>query len=415
MDSLRVYALPVFCACAALVFYTYAGYPAIVWVLARLVGRRGNAAEVADAELPTVSLLVAAYNEETVIQQRILNALSMDYPKDKLEIVVATDGCSDGTAEIVRRYARDGIRLLECPHRRGKATALNDSIPQLKGEIVILSDANTFTKPSAARNLARWFVDPDVGSVCGRLILTDPNTGGNVDGMYWKYETFLKKCEGKLGALLGANGGLYAIRRSTFAPIPADTIVDDFVIPLEARLRCGCRIVYDPTAVAWEEIPNHIGAEFRRRARIGAGGAQSFSRLWRLLDPRQGWVAFTFVSHKVLRWVCPFLLIGLALSNIALANEQFFFVSLSAQAAFYAVSGLLAIVPIRAKALKPLMLTTMFTGMNLALLFGFGRWLAGTQTGIWVRTARSERSDSVTPDSLVDGNTYMPVPANDFG
>ena len=388
MDPLRAVALVAFCACAALVFYTYVGYPAVVWLLARLVGRPGQPPAVPDPHLPTVSLLVAAYNEESVIEERILNALALDYPAGKLEVVIATDGCSDRTNDIVRRFAAQGVRLFAYDRRRGKATVLNDSVPRLTGDIVILSDANTFTDPDAARRLARWFADPALGAACGKLVLTDPKTGRNADGLYWKYETFLKGCEGRLGALLGANGGIYALRRSAFVPLPPDTIVDDFVLPLAARLRTGCGITFDPTAVAREETPARLGAEFHRRARIGAGGFQSAARLWRLLDPRQGWVAFTFLSHKILRWLCPFFLLGMLAANLVLAGDPVFLGVLAAQVVFYAVSAVMAFIPVRARVLKPLLLTTMFTGMNLALLIGFGRWLTGAQGGAWRRTAR---------------------------
>jgi cellulose synthase/poly-beta-1,6-N-acetylglucosamine synthase-like glycosyltransferase len=388
MDYLLSIGLFGFVACAALVVYTYAGYPLLVWVLGRVLGRGASPKVPADADLPTVSVLVAAYNEETVIQQRILNALELDYPADKLEIVIATDGCSDRTAEVVRRYENHGVRLIEYSVRRGKATVLNNSIPRLRGEVVILSDANTFTDPDAARQLARWFAEPAVGAVCGRLILTDAATGRNADGLYWKYETFLKKCEGRLGALLGANGGIYAVRREVFSPIPADTIVDDFVLPLQARLRTGCRIVYDASAVAREETAAGVGAEFHRRARIGAGGFQSVGRLWRLMDPRQGWVAFTFLSHKILRWLCPFFLVGVLACNLILCADALFLAALVAQVGFYLTSAVMAMVPIRTRVLKPLLLTTMFTGMNVALLIGFWRWLAGAQSGAWRRTAR---------------------------
>src|SRR5262249_38664493 len=157
----------------------------------------------------------------------------------------------------------------------GKAATLNAAFAELAGDIVLLSDANTFTDATAARNIVRWFADPRVGVVCGRLVLTDPATGGNADSLYWRYETFLKECEGRLGALPGATGGIYAFRRGLYAPIPDDTIVDDFVIPLAAKLRTGCAIVYDRDAVAREETAPDVRAEFRRRSRIGAGGFQS--------------------------------------------------------------------------------------------------------------------------------------------
>src|SRR5262249_55927305 len=157
--------------------------------------------------------------------------------------------------------------------------------------------ANSQTEPDAARKLVRWFHDPNLGVVCGRLVLTDPHTHKNADSLYWRYETFLKRAEGKLGALLGANGAIYAIRRDVFTPIPDDTIVDDLFIPLRAGLHTGCAIVYDCEAIAHEESAPDVGSEFHRRSRIGAGGFQSWALLWKLLNPRQGWVAFTFCSH----------------------------------------------------------------------------------------------------------------------
>jgi cellulose synthase/poly-beta-1,6-N-acetylglucosamine synthase-like glycosyltransferase len=378
----------VFWVSLVLVVYTYLGYPVVIRVLAGVFGRRNGPPDPDRADLPKLSLLVSAYNEGEMIAARIENALAMDYPAGKLEIVVATDGCSDETADVVRRYADRGVRLLEYTHRRGKAAVLNSSVPKLTGELVLLSDANTFTEPDAGLNIARWFADEKVGVVCGRLVLTDPAKGSNADSLYWKYETFLKKNESRLGALLGANGGIYALRREYYTPIPANTIVDDFVIPLEAKIRTGCAIVYDPQAVAHEETPPNITAEFRRRARIGAGGFQSVGLLWRLLDPTRGWVCFTFLSHKILRWVCPFLLMALLATGAALAEDPLYLALFGAQVAFYALSALVPFLPTTTKLLKPLRLTTMFTGMNLALLLGFWRWLRGIRTGAWDRTTR---------------------------
>jgi cellulose synthase/poly-beta-1,6-N-acetylglucosamine synthase-like glycosyltransferase len=389
MDAFRIAIACVFWICAGCVFYAYIGYPFVIWCLSRLFGRRLQAPVGGEEDLPTVSLLIAAHNEEAVIGERLRNALAMDYPADKLEIVVASDGSTDATAEIVRRYADDGVRLLAYELRRGKAAVLNAALPELTGKIIMLSDANTYTEPSAARRIVRWFREPGVGVVCGRLVLTDPATGHNVDSLYWKYETFLKKCDGRLGALLGANGAIYALRRECYTRIPNDTIVDDLVIPLLAKLRTGCTIVYDWEAVAREETPANLGSEFHRRARIGAGGFQSIGILWRLLDPRRGWIAFTFFSHKVLRWLCPFFLLGLLASNLALWEETLYRSALIGQLGFYGVSLLGAVVPGRLKSLKPLRLTTMFTGMNAALLVGFCRWLRGTQKGVWKRTARA--------------------------
>ena len=344
--------------------------------------------EQAAADLPEVTLLVAAHNEERVIEQKIRNSLSLDYPTERLQIVFASDGSTDATPEIVARYADRGVRLLDYRQRRGKSGLLNAAIAETGGEILVLSDANTEYQPDAIRKLVRWFADPSVDTVCGRLVLCDAQRGGNVDGIYWRFETFLKNCEGKLGALLGANGAIYAIRRRAYVPIPANTIIDDFVIPLLSKLRNRGRIVYDPEAVACEETAPHIGSEFRRRARIGTGAYQSVPLLWRLLHPRYGWTAFAFLSHKILRWLVPFCLLGMLVANVLLLAHPFFQAMLAAQLGVYVISLAGAYLPGRSLPCRLVRGLTMFVGMNLALLVGFWRWLTSRQTGTWKRTAR---------------------------
>ncbi len=372
----------------ALVGYVYVGYPVLIWVLSRCLGRPPVPPRAEAADLPSVTLLVVAHNEETCIRARIENALALNYPRDRFEIVIASDGSTDATDEIVRSFADQGVVLLDFPTNRGKARTLGDAVARVGSDVVVLSDANTHMDPDAVRRLAEWFVDPAVGVVCGKLVLVDPVTGRNVDGVYWKYETFLKKCESRLGALLGANGAIYAIRRSHFPGVTAGVLVDDFVIPLQARLRTGCRLLYDHRAVAAEETPAALGSEFARRARIGAGGYQAIGMLWRLLAPRHGWVAFTFLSHKVLRWLCPFLLVFALAGNLALVGHPVFLVLLAAQVAFYAGAVGAAALPSRPRFLRYFRLGTLFVLMNAALLAGFFRWLLGSRSGAWHRTAR---------------------------
>jgi cellulose synthase/poly-beta-1,6-N-acetylglucosamine synthase-like glycosyltransferase len=378
----------VFWTCAALVLYAYVVYPIVVRWLSRRIELVDQGVSGDPDEWPSLTLMIAAYNEEAVIEERIHNALAMDYPRDSLEIVIGLDGCTDGTAGIVRRFTDRRVRLLEYAERRGKATVLNAAMDEVKGQIVLMSDANTEIDLQAARRLVRWFALPRVGAVVGRLILTDPRSGRNVDSLYWKYETFLKRCEGRLGGLLGANGAIYAIRRDLYFAIPPDTIVDDFVIPLLAKLRSGCDIIYEPDAVAREETPLSLSSEFHRRARIGAGGFQSIALLWKLLDPRQGWVSFTFFSHKVLRWLCPFFLVGLLGTNTLLWEHPLYAWFLGLQLGFYGVSLLAALSPGRIKLPKLIRLMMMFTSMNAALMVGFVRWLSRRQKAAWKRTAR---------------------------
>lgn len=374
----------IFWACVGGVFYAYVGYPLVLLAASRAFGRDPVPPQ-AD-QLPTLSLLICAHNEEDVIGQRIENALAMDYPRDRLEIVIASDGSSDRTVEIARGYLARGVRVLDFRERGGKSATLNAAFPHLRGDVVLLSDSNTFTEMSAARMLVRWFVDPAVGVVCGRLVLTDPSTGANADGAYWRYETFLKRKEARLGALLGANGAIYAIRRGLFVPLRPDTIVDDFVLPLLARLRGGCRIVYDTDAVAHEESAPDTAGEFRRRARIGAGAFQAVGMLWPVLDPRHGWLAFCFLSHKLMRWACPFFMIGALVTSLLLSASPLYLAALGGQTLFYA-GGMWA-GRSSVNVAKPLRLAAMFVGMNAALLVGFVRWSRGTQGGTWTPTAR---------------------------
>jgi cellulose synthase/poly-beta-1,6-N-acetylglucosamine synthase-like glycosyltransferase len=378
----------------ALILYAYVGYPIVVWILARCFGRNETPPLLPDDEIvPPVSLLIVAHNEEVEIEKRIQNALNLDYPVGKIEIVVASDGSTDRTNQIVNQFAKYGVRLLAYPMRRGKSAVLNDAFGELKHDIVVLSDANTSFNRESVHHLASWFADPSIGVVCGRLVLTDADTGHNVDGLYWKYETFLKKCESKLGALLGSNGGIYAIRKSLFEGIPDNTIVDDFVIPLLARERTGCRIVYDRNAVACEETSESIGSEFHRRVRIGAGGFQSIGMLRSLLSPVHGWVSFTFWSHKILRWLCPFFMITALVLNLMLLEYPLLRGLLFAQVAFYIGSLLATRLPARPRFLRVFKLGPMFTMMNVALLFGFFRWLRGSQKAAWKRTERTAVAD----------------------
>lgn len=378
---------------AAVVVYSYLGYPLLIWWLTRH-RQAADHGTAPDESLPTASLLIAAHNESEVIEARIRNALALDYPADKLEIVVASDGSTDGTNEIVRRFLGSRVRLLEFAPRRGKASVLNGALHHLRGELVMFSDANTLWDNAAARGLARWFSDPAVGVVCGRLNLVDAASGNNVDSLYWRYETFLKRCEARLGVLLGANGAIYALRRGLFEPIPNDTIIDDFVIPLSAYLRSGCRMIYDPSATATEETPAHLGCEFRRRTRIGAGGFQSIARLRSLTNWRHGWLAFAFVSHKLCRWLAPFALLTCLAANVALVETPCFGKLLAIQAAFYSLAAVGGFVHGRHPVCRVVRATTLFAGVNLALLVGCWRWLSGHQRGIWHRTARP----TVRPD-----------------
>jgi glycosyltransferase involved in cell wall biosynthesis len=335
-------------------------------------------------------LVIAAYKEEAWILKRLQNAIEQDYPRDGLEILVGCDGHEDLTGDLAEAFHDDRVRVVVFPARRGKASVLNDLVPMATGEVLVFTDANTLFERSAIKNLARHFDDATVGGVVGRLVLVDPEWGSNADGMYWKFENFLKGCEGKLGAVLGANGGIYAIRRELFRPIPANTILDDFLIGMRIH-ETGRRLLYDKQALAFEETPTTVGAEFKRRSRIGAGGYQSLGQLSGLLWPPRGWLAFAFWSHKVLRWACPVALASALVCNALLVRSSPLYVGMmAAQGGLY----LLALATPRFDRLpgvwKVLRLPEMFVQMNLALAVGFVRFARGIRGGTWTRTERTD-------------------------
>jgi cellulose synthase/poly-beta-1,6-N-acetylglucosamine synthase-like glycosyltransferase len=397
MDSgLSSAALPwVFWGSSLAVAYAYAGYPVAIGTLAAILGTDRRPPTVDHERLPRVTLIIAAHNEASVIAERLGNALELNYPTDRLEIIVASDGSDDGTVEICSAFA-PRVRTLAFETRRGKAGALNAALREVANHgddtIVVFSDANTMMERDSLLRLVRWFAEPDVGVVCGRLILEEATSGRNADGAYWRYETFLKRCEGRLGGLLGANGAIYAMRRSLVTPLPLGTVVDDFVLPLLAKIASDCRIIYDSEAIAFEETAPSVGGEFRRRARIGVGGFQALWILRRLLNPLRGWTAFTFWSHKVLRWLCPFCMVAALASSAALAADEPYRTAFLVQVLFYGTACMLAALPERWWLTRRMRIVPMFVWMNAALLVGFVRFVRGGHRGVWKRTARVSES-----------------------
>ncbi len=349
-----------------LLFYIYAGYPVIVWLLASLFGSKPQAAAIT----PRISLLIPAYNEEAHIEQRLLNSLQLDYPKDQLDVVVASDGSTDGTNAIVRRFANRGVALIAMPENIGKSAMLSRVVPQLCGEIVVFTDASSELEPSALRKLVAVFADSRVGCASGlyRLKPAD-DLRGEGEGLYWRYETFIKQQESRLHSILGAHGAFYAIRRALFTPLEHDAINDDYLIPMRI-VEQGLRAVYVPSAVAWEREVASVEGEFTRRRRIAAGNCQQMVELAGLLHPKQGWVAFTFFSHKVLRTFAPWLMIGALVATAWLA-QPWFTLAFLAQAFLYGSASLGFYLQKRGKRSRLFSPPMYFCLGNLAMLVGF--------------------------------------------
>ncbi|MFT3916176.1 MAG: glycosyltransferase family 2 protein [Anaeromyxobacteraceae bacterium] len=337
--------------------------------------------------LPHVSVVLSALDEEACIAGKVRNTLALDWPQDWLELLVGCDGCADRTAERARAAGDARVRVFESP-RAGKAATLSRLVPLARGELVVLTDANVLLDPGALRALVAPFRDPAVGAVVGRLALVDPASAVEREGLYWKYETLLKYLEGRNGCVVGANGGIYAIRRLLFTPLEPDTIVDDLVVPLRVALR-GWKVPFAPDAVAREETPGDTGQEFLRRVRIGAGDWQALVRHPEALDPGAGFVAFAFASHKLLRWLSPFLLAAVAVGTLARVvggGGAAWWTLAVAQAAGYglALAGDRAPRGLRGLAGQ----ARHFVWIHAALAVGLWRFLRGRQRATWDRTAR---------------------------
>ena len=372
--------LIIFCVSAGAIVYSYAIYP----LLLALATARRRESPPEPSPWPSVSVIISVYNEEKHITQRIENLLALDYPHDKLEILIGSDGSTDRTNELVGQLPDARVKLHAFEPRGGKPGVLNRLVPQARGEFLVFSDANAMFAPDALRKLTRHFADPHIGGVCGRLVLHGEHSETD-EGPYWKLETYLKTRESALDSCLGANGAIYAIRKSCWPGIPDNTFVDDFVIGMRVREQ-GVRVVYDTEAVATEELPQSIGHEMTRRIRIGAGDFQALFLCWRSLLPWRGFHSIAFWSHKVLRWFTPFLMIAALVSNVALASHPFFAVLLAVQLAFYTLA--LVGTFMRRRKMVAFSAPHYFVIINLALLFGFFRFITGTQQVAWKRTVR---------------------------
>lgn len=336
---------------------------------------------------PSVDIIIAAYNEESCIKERIENALAQDY-QGNFQILVASDGSQDKTGMIIEAFSDEKVRAYNFEVNRGKISVLNDLVAKSSADILVFTDANTDFNVNAVTILVESF-NGNIGAVSGELILETEDGNQNLDGMYWRYEQFLKKCESELGSLLGANGAIYALKRALYLPLSTDTIVDDFCIVMNVKKQ-GYDVVYNDTAIAKEEVAPSLGDEVGRRIRIGIGNYKAFfANLW-ALSPTKGLLSWCYWSHKVLRWFAPHFMLIAFISNAFLLENIIYLYLFIIQIIFYAtawqgqkrinnnqkVNGIVAII-------------SFFVSMNVALGQGFIRFCKGHKNGGWKRTART--------------------------
>ena len=377
-----------------LVFYNYAGYAIIVYLLNKL-NRKRRKAFSADF-YPTVSFIVAAFNEEDCIEKKIINSLSLNYPPDKIEFLFITDGSSDGTMDVIQKYSL--IQLLHKPDRNGKTAAVNRAVEIATNEVLIFSDANTILNQDAIQNITRHYCDKKTGGVAGEKKVLPSLEGsdqvGASEGLYWKYESFLKQLDSDFYSVVGAAGELFSLRRELYQPVPKKVILDDFIISMWVTLK-GYRIVYEPNAYAMELPSFSIEDEHKRKVRIAAGGFQSIAMLTPLfLFWKHFRLSFLYFSHRVFRWMLsPLCLILAFISNLILifiSNASLYKWLFAAQVVFYIMALAASMFSSGSKAFKIFKLAYYFVFMNVSVVQGFFRFLRGRQPAAWEKAKRNQ-------------------------
>lgn len=378
----------------AVIFYTFFGYGILLFLLVRLrrffMGKRIIPEN--DALLPTLTVIVAAYNEEDFIAEKIKNTLALRYAEDKINYIFVTDGSTDRTPEIVSQFSQ--ISLLHVAARSGKIAAIDKAMKKVETEIVTFTDANTFLNQDALLNICRHFSDPSVGAVAGekRVHIEEKANATAGEGFYWKYESKLKTWDSELYSTVGAAGELFSIRTNLYNPVKPDTVLDDFMISMLIAKQ-GYRIVYEPEAWAAESGTQNIAQELKRKIRIAAGGIQSIVRLKALINPfRYPLLSFQYISHRVLRWtVTPFFMIAALVLNVALvysAEKNLYRALLILQVMFYTLSLTGWLLEKKELRIKLLFIPYYFVMMNFAVVAGIQRYCFSGQSAVWEKAKR---------------------------
>ncbi|MEM6845592.1 MAG: glycosyltransferase family 2 protein [Bacteroidota bacterium] len=381
--------------CLLLVIYTYVGYGIVLRLLVGLKRSREKQREIIEYQefCPETTIVIAAYNEAGFIEEKIRNTLELDYPPDKLQVVIVTDGSTDNTPDIVRQYSE--VKLLHQPERRGKIAAVHRTMKEVNTPVVIFTDANTYLNPEVIRNIVYHYRNPRVGGVAGekRIHVEEKDSAsGAGEGFYWEYESTLKTWDAELYSVVGAAGELFSVRTELYEDIPQDTIIEDFYLTLRIAQK-GYRIAYEPNAYALEGPSALIKEELKRKIRIAAGGIQAIVRLKALLNIfRYGILSFQYISHRVLRWtVTPLALVLLFFLNILLYNRsEFYQLTFYGQILFYLAALVGYVLANRSIKIKAFFIPYYFFIMNYAVFRGIIRYLKGSQSVTWERAQRSE-------------------------
>jgi len=383
--------LIIFITALSVLLLSYVIYPLMIWILSSIAGKKFK---VDSDYRPKVSLIVSALNEEKNIEKTIRRILESDYPTDKIEILVGSDGSTDHTADVCFALAKEysQVRVFDFKQNRGKAIVLNDLVKEATGEILAYADANSWYRPHSLKKLVQYYSDVRVGGVSGRLILHDGEDdykSNNQEKVYWAFESWLKKCEGKMGTLIGAMGPVYSIRKDYFKPFPVNVPVNDDFYSCMKVLEQGKSFLYEHEAVVDEiGVPN-LKYEFKRKTRIQSLNFGSLSVTKNLLHPKFGLIALSYLLHKVFRWFTPILIILIMLSTLVLSfysDYYLMFFGLQMLFIFFSLAGLF-LHSMRIY-FKPFLLFSYFLMMNLAFLKGMFRYFLKLQSTTWEPAGR---------------------------
>jgi biofilm PGA synthesis N-glycosyltransferase PgaC len=381
-----------------IVFYTFFGYGILLYVIVRLkrIFKPTEKAMYTFDELPSCTLIVAAYNEVADIREKIQNTLLLNYPEGRLDLIFVTDGSTDGTPDVVAEFPK--IRLLHAPERSGKITAVHRAIALVNTELIVFTDANTFLNPDALALLCRHYADAKVGAVAGekRVAIEDRTDATAGEGFYWKYESKLKAWDSELYSVVGAAGELFSIRKALYEPVALNSVLDDFMISMRVAEK-GYVIVYEPDAYALESSSENTTEELKRKIRIAAGGIQSVIWLKALLNPfKFPLLSFQYISHRVLRWtVTPFLMIAALLLNLCLVWKHaglIYLIIFALQCLFYVSAYAGKVFEDRKIRLKLFFVPYYFCMMNYAVLAGLYRFVFGEQSVMWEKASRKQKA-----------------------
>jgi cellulose synthase/poly-beta-1,6-N-acetylglucosamine synthase-like glycosyltransferase len=378
-----------------IIVYTYLGYGLVIYLLSKLRTHSKSPLND-DRNLPEVTILIAAYNEEQFIEDKIKNTLALDYPQDRLSVFIVTDGSTDNTPGIINKF--HAVKLFHEPQRKGKIHAVNRVMKWVRTPLVIFSDANTLLNREAIKNIVRHYADKTVGGVAGEkriLKKQEDNASGSGEGLYWKYESFLKQKDSDVYSVVGAAGELFSLRTELYEEPEENIIIEDFYLSLSIAAR-GFRFIYEPDAYAMETASASVAEEWKRKVRICAGGFQAMSKLKTLLNPfKHGILSFQYISHRVLRWtLAPLFLPIVLLCNLWLAAEgsAFYSLILGAQLAFYVIAFLGFLSRDKNISIKGFFVPYYFAVMNFSVYAGFIRYRRGGQSVIWERAQRAAMS-----------------------